>query len=107
MIQLVSRARSKAKLIWFYISNKSNVLCQPVLCDHAVLTMSEDVSLFTEWEVQVSKMKGVQRTLTSFWLGLCKSCNFYISNKSNGLCQSALCDNAVITMSQDVSLFAP
>ena len=44
-------------------------------------------------------------TLTSFWLGLCRSCNFYISIKSNGLCQPALCDYAVLKMSEDVSLF--
>ena len=39
------------------------------------------------------------------WLGLCKSCNFYITNKSNGLWQPALYDYAVLTRSEDVSLF--
>ena len=38
--------------IWFYLPTKSSRLCQPSLCSHAVLTMSEGVSLVTGWEAQ-------------------------------------------------------
>ena len=56
--------------IWFYISKKSSVLCQPSLCAHAVLTMLMGVTLHTGWDAHdLRKSRVAQRTFTSFGLG--------------------------------------
>ena len=72
-MELIRRGPKASELpsdIWFYLSNKSSVLCQPSLCAHAVLTMSLGVSLVTGWEAHdLRNSRVAQRTFTSFGLG--------------------------------------
>ena len=59
--------------VWFYLSSKMSVLCQPFLCCHAVLIMSEGVSLVTGWEaVDLKKFDVGRKICNSFGIGLRK-----------------------------------
>ena len=92
--------------IWFYLSNKSSVLCQPSLCSHAVLTMSEGVSLVTGWEAQDLQNVDVgRRTFNSFGIGVHKGAVKKILNDKgkSGLLKWALERDIKVGGSTDVT----
>ena len=69
-MDLIKRGPSASGLgkdVWFFIPTKDNVLCQPSLCAHAVLTFTRGLSLVTGWEAR-DKLNQVvvNRTLGSF-----------------------------------------
>ena len=87
-MDLIKRGPSASGLgkdVWFFIPTKDNVLCQPSLCAHAVLTFTRGLSLVTGWEVRdQSNQVVVDRTLGSFAYGVRKGVvkRIVISNKN-------------------------
>ena len=86
-IDLIKREPNVGELgtdVWFYLSSKSNVLCQPSLCCHAALTMSEGVSLLTGWEAQdLKKINVGRKTFISFGIGVRKGVVKFLKKKVN------------------------
>ena len=87
-MDLIKRGPSASGLgkdFWFFIPTKDNVLCQPSLCAHAVLTFTKGLSLVTGWEARdQSNQVVVDRTLGSFAYGVRKGAvkRIVISNKN-------------------------
>ena len=87
-MDLIKRGPSASGLgkdVWFFIPSKDNVLCQPSLCAHAVLTFTKGLSLVTGWEARdQSNQVVVDRTLGSFAYGVRKGVvkRIVISNKN-------------------------
>ena len=87
-LDLIKRGPSASGLgkdVWFFIPTKDNVLCQPSLCAHAVLTFTRGLSLVTDWEARdQSNQVVVDRTLGSFAYGVRKGAmkRIVISNKN-------------------------
>ena len=87
-MDLIKRGPSASGLgkdVWFFIPTKDNVLCQPSLCAHAVLTFTKGLSLVTGWEARdQSNQVVVDRTLGSFSYGVRKGAvkRIVISNKN-------------------------
>ena len=77
-MDLIKRGLSASDLgkdVWFFISTKDNVLCQPLLCAHAVFTFTRGggLLLVTGWEARdQSNQVVVDRTLGSFAYGVRK-----------------------------------
>ena len=86
-MDLIKRGPSASGLrkdVWFFIPTKDNVLCQPLLCAHAVLTFTRGFSLVTGWEARDQSNQVVDRTLVSFAYGVRKGVvkRIVISNKN-------------------------
>ena len=85
-MELIRRGPNASELpsdIWFYISNKSIVLCQPSLCAHAVLTMSLGVPLVTGCEAHdLRNSRVAQTTFTSFGIGARKGVEKILKDKA-------------------------
>ena len=82
------------------------MLCQPSLCSHAVLTMSEGVSLVTGWEAQDLQNVDVgRRTFNSFGIGVRKGAVKKILNDKgkSGLLKWALERDIKVGGSTDVT----
>ena len=74
-MDLIKRGPSAGGLekdVWFFIPTKDNVMCQPSLCAHAVLTFTRGLSLVTGWEARDQSNQVVDRTLGSFAYGVRK-----------------------------------
>ena len=108
-MDLIKRGPNASDLgtdIGFYLSNSSSVLCQPSLCSHAVLTMSEGVSLVTGWEAQDLQNVDVgRRTFNSFGIGVRKGAVKKILNDKGkkGLLEWALERDIKVGGSTDVT----
>ena len=84
LIKRVSSAKGLGKDVWFFIPTKYNVLCQPSLGAHAVLTFTRGLSLVTGWEARdQSNQVVVDLTLGLFAYGVRKGLvkRIVISNK--------------------------
>ena len=73
---LIARGPSASglgKAVWFFIPTEINLLCQPSLSGHAVLTFTKGLSSVTVWEARdQSNPIVVDRSLGSFAYGMRK-----------------------------------
>ena len=86
-MDLIKRGPSASgfgKDVWFFIPTKDNVLCQPSLCAHAVLTFTRGLLLVFGWEARDQSNQVADRNLGSFAYGVRKGVvkRIVLSNKN-------------------------